>query len=142
MPAQQTTMSSPPKASSARSTTPRPPAMVATLSGLATACPPAAWISLTTESAGALHRLPAAAGHGGPAVRARHRLPACRLDLLDHGVGGRARRLAPVHAHTVVVDDHTCARACQPQRDRAADAAARARHRRDFSLEERHTRIG
>src|SRR4030095_10038935 len=106
-PAQQTTMSRPPKASSARSTTPRPPAIVVTLSGLATACPPAAWISLTTESG-----------------------------------GGRAARRAPAHAHPVVFDDHTCARACQPQRDRAADAAARARHRRDFSLEERHTRIG
>ena len=54
MPAQQTRMCRSPNSLSARPTTALPPAIVATLSGLATACPPAFWITPTTSLAGAL----------------------------------------------------------------------------------------
>ena len=54
MPAQQTSTWRSPNSLSARLTTLRPPAIVATLSGLATARPPALRIVATTSLAGSL----------------------------------------------------------------------------------------
>ena len=54
MPAQQTTMWRSPNSFSAMSTTARPPAIVAMLSGLATAWPPWPRMSATTWFAGSL----------------------------------------------------------------------------------------
>ena len=79
--------------------------------------------------------------HGRHALRARHRLAALGADLAHHLVRGLARRIPPVDAHAVVIDDHLRAGRREIERYRAADARAPSGDDSDLAVEQSH-RVG
>src|SRR5207244_2435293 len=79
-----------------------------------------------------------ATGHRRDALGVPDRLAPEGLDLLDHGLCGRARRVTPVDRHAEIVDDDPGARVGEPEGDPAPDTVAGAGHDRDLPVEQSH----
>src|SRR6185369_12453254 len=77
--------------------------------------------------------------HRGHALGTGDRLTAGLLDHADDFVRRRARRIAAVHADTVVVDDDLRARGRQADGHRPSDPRPAARHDRHLAVEHPHT---
>src|SRR2546429_26301 len=72
---------------------------------------------------------------------ATERAPARLLDLPPPRRRRRAGRIAPVHAHAVVADDHAGALGGQAERHRPTDSAPRARHHRHLLVQQSHAAL-